>query len=514
VSPQAHGLPSDDGKRRFGVADVIAGVSVALILIPQSLAYAVIAGVPPRFGMYSAALPPIAAAPFASSPYLQTGPVAMTALLTFGALSAVAEPFTSQWIELAALLALAVGVVRLAFGLLRLGFIAYFMSQPVVLGFTIGAGILIIASQIPSALGSMAPDGGLLERAGWALVHPGSWDWATIAYAVATAITVEVGRFIGPRFPGVLLAVAAAILTSLAFGFDGATVGDVPSEFIPFSFDLPWDDVPGLALSAVVIALVGFAEPAAIARTFAAQDRQRWSANREFISQGAANLASGISGGFPVGGSFSRSSVNRLAGARTRWSGAVTGAIVVLFIPIAWVLEPLPRSVLAAIVITAVIRLIRPDKLLVVWRSSKPQGIIALVALVATLVLAPRVDLAVLLAVALAIAVHLGRELRVDVDTWVRGDTLRFRPQGVVFFASASRLTDQLIDQLAEFPDVTELELDLSGVGRMDYTGARALGSVVSDARWAGLEVRVINVPPQLERFRAALEGQQSSTAV
>ena len=240
MSPQARGLRPDGGQRKFGVADVVAGVSVALILIPQSLAYAVIAGVPPRYGMYSAALPPIAAAPFASSPYLQTGPVAMTALLTFGALSAVAEPFTTEWIELAALLALAVGVVRLAFGLFRLGFVAYFMSQPVVQGFTIGAAILIIASQIPAALGSMAPEGGLLERAAWALVHPGSWDWATIAYAAATLVTVEVGRRLGPRFPGVLVAVVAAILTSLAFGFDGATVGDVPSEFIPFTLDLPY----------------------------------------------------------------------------------------------------------------------------------------------------------------------------------------------------------------------------------------------------------------------------------
>ncbi|MBT8213694.1 MAG: sodium-independent anion transporter, partial [Acidimicrobiia bacterium] len=356
--------------RRFSPADIVAGFSVALILIPQSLAYAEIAGLPPYIGLFAAAVPPIAAAFFASSPYLQTGPVAMTALLTFGALAPLATPETSEYIKLAALLAVVVGVVRVAFGLLRSGVIAYFMSQPVLVGFTSAAAILICSSQLPVALGAPAPDGGLLERAWWSITHPGDWETAAVVLAIVSVLVVIGGRRIHKLFPGVLVAVLIGVGFSDLVGYDGVTVGDIPAGLPPFGVDLPWGDLGMLIVPGIVIALVGFAEPAAIARVFAAQDRERWDPDREFISQGVANLASGFSGGFPVGGSFSRSSINKLAGGRSRWSGAVTGVVVLAFLPVAGILEPLPRAVLGAIVIAAVARLVRPDQVLGIFRFS------------------------------------------------------------------------------------------------------------------------------------------------
>ena len=302
------------------LGDVIAGVSVALVLIPQSLAYAEIAGVPPHIGLFASALPPLLAAPFSSSPYLQTGPVALTSLLTFGALSGLETTGTAEYVELAALLALIVGAARLALGLVRMGAVAYLMSQPVLLGFTSGAAILIVSSQVPSIFGAVPDDDGVLEGAWWVVIRPDEWDATALALSVITVAVVLGARRVHHLLPGVLVMVIAAVIWSEVTDYDGAVVGDLPGGFISLSLDLPFGDAADLLIPGIVIALVGFAEPASISRTFATADRIPWSANRELVSQGVANLASGVSGGFPVGGSFSRSSLNRLAGASTAWS--------------------------------------------------------------------------------------------------------------------------------------------------------------------------------------------------
>jgi SulP family sulfate permease len=479
---------------------VIAGISVAVILVPQALAYAELAGLPAYVGLYAAALPPLAASFFASSRYLQTGPVAMTALLTFGALSPLAAAESPEWIKLAALLALVVGVARIGLGMARAGVFAYFMSQPILLGFTSAAAILIISSQLPTALGTEPQGEGLLARAWWAVVHPGHWEAAAIVLSVATVLLVLGGRKLHKLFPGVLIAVVTGLIYSTLADYGGSTVGDVPSGFLPFSLDLPWGDLPSLLVSGAVIALIGFAEPASIARLFAVQDRERWSPSRELISQGVANLASGISGGFPVGGSFARSSIARLAGGRSRWAGAITGLTVLAFLPIAGVLGPLPRAVLAAIVISAVYKLIQLIQLARIYRVSRPQAMIAWVTFAATLILSPRIELGVIIGVALGIAVHLWRELVVRVDTESLEGTLRLTPRGVLFYASAPPLNETLIDLLAANPDAVRLVIDLQKLGRIDYTGALALRGVVDEARQGGLEVEVVGVPDQTRK--------------
>ena len=494
---------------RLHVGDLVAGISVAFVLIPQSLAYAELAGMPAYHGLFASVLPPIAAALAASSPYLQTGPVAMTALLTFGALSARAAPASPEYVALAGMLALFVGLVRIAFGLARLGWVAYLMSQPVVVGFTSAASLVIVGTQLPTALGVAAADGDVLARAWWAASHPSSWEPASVAISAATLGLVLIGRRIHALFPGVLAAVVVGVVFSRLTGYAGPVVGEVPTALAPLGLPVVWHEVPNLLVPAIIIALVGFAEPAAIARTYAVQDRQPWSPHREFVSQGLANVAAGVAAGFPVGGSFSRTSLNRLAGGTSRWSGAVTGLAVLACLPLAPLLSPMPRAVLAAIVVGSVIKLVAPLELWRIARISTPQAGVAAVTFVLTLVLSPRVDQAVLIGIGLAGIVHIWRELRVHVRTAFADGTLRLEPQGVLFFGSAPDLEEALVGQVAAHPEARQLVLDLEELGRIDYTGAMTLANVVNEAESAGLAVQVANIPTHAHRILTGVFGEE-----
>lgn len=475
--------------------DVLAGFSVAFILVPQALAFAEIAGLPAYFGLYAAALPPIIAAFFASSRYLQTGPTAMTSLLTFGALTALTLPGSDEYVKLAILLALVVGVARMLVGAIRAGPIAYLMSRPILIGFTSAAAILIIASQIPTLLGVEAEGERLLTRAWNALTDPGSWDLVGIGLALAAAALIIVDRRYSALFPGVLIAVAAGIVFSEIAGFDGLVIGPVPTGLPPFPGSLPWSDLPSLLVPGTVIALIGFAEAAAISRTYAAIDRERWNPNREFVAQGVANVASALSSGFPVGGSFSRSSIARLAGGRTRWSGAATGLAVLAFLPFAGLIEALPRAILAAIVIVAVARLIQIRAMVRLITVTWGQSVVAWGTFIATLALAPRIDFGVVIGILLAAAVHLRREGLIRVEAIQEGPLLVLRPHGVLYYGSAPRLSETLVDQLAAQPETTRVVVDLERLGRVDYTGAMALKAFLDEAAEAGLETAVANVP-------------------
>ena len=377
--------------------DIVAGISVALLALPQGLAYAELAGLPAEYGLYAAALPCLLAALFASSPYLQTGPVAVTALLTFGALQGIAEPQTSEYVELAALLALLVGAIRLGFGVLRLGKIANLLTDPLILGFTSGAAILIVFSQLPKALGVETQNGGVIGNGLHALVHPNQWHGLAILFSIGTIFLMFGGRRLHRLFPGVLLAVVVGILISWSSSYSGAVVGELKGGFISLDFNFAWASLPELIIPSFVIAIVGFAEPAAIARTFAAEEETRWDPNKEMVSQGIANLASAISQAFPVGGSFGRSALNRFAGATSTWAGAITGAFVLLALPFTFLLEHLPSSILGATVIGAVIRLIKPKDLFKLIRSNFGDAVVGVGTLVATLATSPRIERGILI---------------------------------------------------------------------------------------------------------------------
>ena len=497
----------DGGAGRFGIWDVLAGFGVALVLIPQSLAYAELAGLPAYRGLYAAAIAPMAAAFFASSPWLQTGPGALTSLLTLGALLPLAAAGSQEFVALAGLLALVVGCVRLLVGLFRLGWVAYLLSQPVLLGFTSAGAILIIGSQLPGAFGVDPLVDGVGQRALWTLLHPASWEPSAVGLSVVTALFMVGSRRIHPAVPGVLLASLLGLGYSVLTGYTGPTVGEVPAG-VPFlSGPLSLSLLPRLVLPGVVIALVGFAEAASVSQTYATEERRPWDPDREFVSQGVANLASGLAGGFPVGGSFSRTSLNHLAGGRTRWSGFIAGAVVLVFLPFSAVLAPLPKAVLAAVVISAVSKLIRLRPLFELWGLVKLQALIGWAAFGLTLALAPHIEDAVILSVGLAIGLHLWRELTPGHSVRHEKDALHLELRGVLWFGSAPILGKALLKSLSETREANRVVVDLGGLGRIDVSGAFFLKELRENVERAGLTLELTHVPSHAHRVLRQVMG-------
>lgn len=478
-----------------GRGDLVAGVSVGLVLIPQSFAYATLAGMPPERGLVVAIVATLAAAPLASSPYLQTGPVAITSLLTLGALQPLAEVGTDEFIKLGMLLAIMVGLVRILVGAVREGGITYLLSRPVLAGFAPAAALVIAFSQLPLAL-DVDVDGHVALRAVDALSRPGDWHLGALALAVLSVVALLACSRRWPRFPTVVALVVVGIAVERFTPYGGAVVGDLPGIGFGVSFDLPWSRIANLAVPAVVIALVGFGDVAAVARTYAAETRTRWDANREFLSQGAANVASGLVGGFPAGGSFSRSALGRMAGARTTWSGAIAGLTTLAFLPFVGVLSDLPVAVLAGIIIASVAKLLRARQLRELWKLSLPQFLIAGTTYVATLVTAPQIQLALELGLFLSVGWHLRRETLLAVEVWTDPVTVHLRPSGVLYFGSAHLIGDHLRDALAEHPDAKRLIIHGDRLGRVDVTGALELRSLLRDAERAGIITEITDLVP------------------
>ena len=261
-----------------------------------------------------------------------------------------------------------------------------------------------------------------------------------------------------------------------------------------------------------MIALVGFAESTAIARSFAGRDQVRWSPDREFLAQGAANAASGLFGGMPVDGSFSRSNLNHLCGANSRWSGVVTGAVVLVFLPFAGVLSSLPKAVLAGVVIAAVVGLVRPSLLAKVWALSRVQGLVVWFTLAMCLLLSPRIEQALLLGILLSLAIHVWRERRAGFASWMEGDVLHLEVMGILWFASAPRLEEALMGRLTVAGTVSSVVIHLDGLGRIDLTGAMVLKRVVEAIRARGIPSSVEGVPPQARKIVDNVFGMPPET--
>ena len=286
------------------------------------------------------------------------------------------------------------------------------MTDSVILGFTNGAAVLIVFSQLPKSLGVDDAEGGVL-KAGWeALVHPGLWQFGAILFSLATIVVIFGGRFLHRLFPGVLVAVIVGIIVSVVINYQGSVVGELNGGFVSLKFQFDWSSFFDLLLPAGVIAIVGFAEPTAIARTFSKEDGSIWDPNKEFVSQGIANLVSAFSNAFPVGGSFGRSSLNKFAGAETPWAGAITGAFVLAVLPLTSLLSELPSAILGATVIGAVVRLIKPKEFFTLSVEKPDQAIIAIGTFVATLITAPRVDRGVVLGLLLSFVGYIVRRSR------------------------------------------------------------------------------------------------------
>ncbi len=498
-------------------ADAMAGLTVALVLVPQSMAYAQLAGLPPYIGLYAAFLPVMVAAIFGSSRQLGTGPVAVVSLMSAAAM----QPYAAQGLPIetivvySALLALMIGVFQLSLGLLRMGVLVDFLSHPVVVGFTNAGALIIATSQVPKLFG--------LNVKADQFEHSYEFWWATLTSLGNThATTFALGAFAltilmvlkkyAPRLPGVLITVLITTVLSWAVdykGMGGSVVGSIPEGLPPFSLpivEMSFQNFVSLATTAAVIGLIGFVEAISIAKAMASQTRQRLSANQELVGQGLANITSGVFSGYTVSGSFSRSAVNFASGAMTGFSSVVTGLLVALtLLFLTPLLYHLPQATLAAVIIMAVVNLIKIAPIKHAWKVEPHDGMVAVVTFFATLAFAPHLDKGILLGVILSLGLFLYRtmspalvEVARDADGTMRGaaahglktsDTVAvYRFDGDLYFVNTGYLEGKLLNNVAQKPNLKVLILDMESIDQVDSTGEEMLEKLADRLKFAGIE--------------------------
>ncbi len=493
--------------------DLVAGITVALVLIPQSMAYAQLAGLPPYYGLYAAFLPGIIAALWGSSQQLATGPVAVVSLLTASALAPFAQTGTDQFVVLAIALAFLVGLVQLALGAFRLGVVVNFLSHPVIVGFTNAAAIIIGLSQLNKIFGVPMQRSGHFATDIWAVVQEiGHTHLPTLAMGVVAFAIMWGMRRYTPRLPGVLVAVALTTTASWLLDFaghGGKVVGDIPAG-LP-SFALPTLDpemVMDLLTSAIVISLVGFMEAISIAKAMAAKTKDRIDPNQELIGQGLANVLGSLSQSYPVSGSFSRSAVNLNAGARSGMSSVFAGiAVLVTLIFLTPLLYFLPQSVLAAVIMMAVVGLVNFTAMRHAWEAHPHDGAAAIVTFVATLAFAPHLDNGILVGAGLAVGLFLYRTMTPRVALLGRypDGTLRdlqvhptlptderiivMRFDGQLYFANVSYFEDTILAAVADHPSAKFILVMADGINQLDASGEEVLGHLIDRLGANGITV-------------------------
>jgi SulP family sulfate permease len=484
-------------------ADLIAGITVALILIPQSMAYAQLAGLPAYYGLYAAFLPGIVAALWGSSKQLATGPVAVVSLLTASALAPFAQVGTPEFVTAAILLAFLIGLVQLTLGLFRLGVVVNFLSHPVIVGFTNAAAIIIGLSQLNKIFGVSMPRSEHFINDIWGVLQQlGGTHFPTLIMGVAAfAIMWGMKKYV-PKLPGVLVAVVVTTLASWALGFaehGGKVVGEIPSGLPTLALpSLDLNLAMDLIASAVIISLVGFMEAISIAKAMAAKTKDRIDPNQELIGQGIANVVGSLGQSYPVSGSFSRSAVNLNAGARTGMSSVFTGLVVlVTLLFLTPLLYHLPQSVLAAVIMMAVVGLINIHAIRHAWEAHKHDGIAAIVTFIATLAFAPHLDNGIIVGAGLAVGLFLYRTMKPRVALLGRfGDgTLRdlqvhptlptderiivVRFDGQLYFANVSYFEDTILAAVADHPNAKFLLVVADGINQLDASGQEVLEHII-----------------------------------
>lgn len=369
--------------------DLGAGLTTAVMLVPQAMAYAMLAELPPIVGLYASVVPLVLYGLFGSSRELAVGPVAMVSLLVASGVGAVAEPGTETFIAYAVVLAMLVGVMQLGMGLLRAGFVVNFLSHPVISGFTSAAALIIGFSQLKHLLGvNISSTHHVHEVLIQAVSKLGEVSVATTVLGVTSIAALLVLKRISPTFPRALAVVVVGTLAVVLLGLEGvSTVGEVPAGLPAPAFPaLSGDAVVALLPTALVIALVGFMESISVAKAFAARRGYPIDANQELIGLGLANIGAGFFRGYPVTGGFSRTAVNAQAGARTGMASLVTAGIIALSLLF---LTPLffylPKAVLAAIIMTAVFGLIDVAEVKHLWHVKRGDLVLLVITFFATL---------------------------------------------------------------------------------------------------------------------------------
>jgi len=475
------------------------------MLVPQGMAYALLAGLPPEIGLYASTLPLLAYALLGTSRQLAVGPVAIVSLLTASALAPLYEQGTAGYISAAALLALLVGVVHLVLGFGRLGFIVNFLSHSVLVGFTAAAAIIIGFSQVKHLLGVSLPRTDHFHETVREIVTAlDQIHSPTLALGAGSVALLLVLKRVARRVPGALVVVVAAtlIVTIADLTSKGvATVGSIPDSLPMFALpDLGGGAIADLLPTALVITLVGFMESIAVAKVYARRHRYDVEANRELVALGASNVTAGLFGGYPVTGGFSRTAVNDSAGAKTPLASVITAAIVLITIALLTPLfENLPKAALGAIIIVAVVNLVDIAEMRHIAAVKRTDLVGLSVAFFATLILGIEVGIAVAVVASMLVVFArmskphtavLGRipgttswrnlERFPDAETISGIDVIRI--DAALSFVNAQHLKRLLGDRAARLVDEPRaLVLDCSGINDIDATGAETLAEVLTD---------------------------------
>ena len=519
--------------------DVLAAVIVTLMLVPQALAYAMLAGLPPEMGLYASMLPLVLYAVFGTSASLAVGPVAVAALMTASALSSFAAPGSPEYIGAALVLAALSGLILIAMGVLRLGFLVNFLSHPVISGFVTASGILIAISQLKHIFGVEASGHNVVEllRAlldQWQqvnvitlLIGLGVWAYLWVCRKRLNGWLTKLGM--PASWAGLMVKAApisaVVVTTLLAWGFQLEQRGVDVVGFVPSG--LPAMTLPslgqslwlGLLPAALLISLVGFVESVSVAQTLAAKRRQRIDPNQELIALGMANLGAGVSGGSPVSGGFSRSVVNFEAGAATPLAGAFTAlGIVLATLLLTDLLAFLPTATLAATIIVAVGTLIDLPAVKRTWQYSRSDG----VAMVATLLLTllHSVEVGIISGVVLSLGLHLYRTSqphsavvgrvpgtehfrnvkRHQVETDEHVAMLRIDES--LYFANARYLEDTVMALAARSPSIKHIVLTCQAVNVIDASALESLEAINGRLKDAGAMLHLAEVKgPVMDRL-------------
>ena len=504
--------------------DVVAGLTVWAVLVPEALAYASIAGVSPVVGLYAAPGALLLYAALGSSRHLVTGPMSATAALSAATVADLVTRGDDMYVTMTAALAITTGLAALIAGILRLGFLASFISEPVIKGFIVGLALTIIVGQIPDLLGIDKGSGDFFEKAWDVIENLGDVHGLTLLVgALSLAIVLGLRRTV-PGVPGSLVAVAFGILLIEVFGLDddgveivGAIDSGLPSLGVP---DVSLHDYGTLVAGGVGVMLVGFAEGLGAAKTYARRDHYEVDANRELLGLGGANLAAGLSSGMVVNGSLSKTAVNGSAGARTQLSGLIVAVLtVVTLLLLTGLFEQLPQATLAAVVIAAVIELVDVPALRRLYRiyagrhpgrfavAQRPDFLAALTAMLGVLVFDTLPGLFIGIGVSLLLLLYRASTPHVAVLGSAPGtagpfgdlrrhdgyaapaDIAVLRVEGGLFFANADTVRAR-VQQEAE--GKRAVIVDAGTVPFVDVTAAEMIGALASDLRARGVRFMIV----------------------
>ena len=493
----------------------MAAVTVLFLAVPQGLAYATIAGLPPAVGLFAAAVPTIVSAVFRSSSHVVSGPTNALSLLV-GA--AVATGLGADPVAVALTLALMVGVMQALAGLLRLGAVVDFISSSVVAGYITGAGVLIGVGQLYNATGTTGERGKLWVTVGGWLDSLGGAHITPIAVALGTIAIVIVVRALnrrtGRRLPSAMVAMSLGLVVNVVFGLERHGLR-VVSDLAEIPTGLPPLTVPDLGLApdlipvAVACAVLSLVESSSVARSIAARTGERLDASTEFFGQGLSNIAAAFFGGYPVSGSLSRSALNERIGAKTRLSGILTGAfMIVVLLALGPVLDHTPLASLAGLMFVVAYDLVDLKKIRRLVRASKADATAFFSTLAGTWVLS--LDLAIYLGVGISVVLFLRRARMVRVVELVPGEAGRFEErslitdaeapdirvlhiEGPLFFGAAGELQDALSVAI-EPPEVQALVVRLKRAQGLDATAAGVLAEVAARLQASGRRLIVVGV--------------------